>query len=215
MLLPLQLNNLLAPVSGVDALAADDLNVAVELSTPALGQVHALAANDLQVATELSTPVLVENVDNLTASDIQVAVEFSTPALSDGTVQAAKNKGGSARKGRKRYYVVEVDGQDFIVTSQSEVRTLLQQARALAEQSALTEAEKPQAQRVIPKIRVRTASGSKTSSIAIQREVRDTRAAIEAIYKDADRKVQQIRRQAERTQQALQDEEDAIIALLM
>ena len=131
-----------------------------------------------------------------------------------------QNKGGLTKKQRrqapaKRYYVVEVDGQDFIATTMAEVRYLLEQARLLAEQSAtedVREAVTP-TKVELPRIRVRTAAGNQTASIAIQREVKQTRDAIKKTYNKAAEMEQRIR-DLERAQ-ARDDEEEAVIALLM
>lgn len=217
MLLPLQLNNLLEPASGVDGLLADDLQSVTELSTPAIGQIHALLADDLESATELSTPTLVENVDSLLADDLQVVVQFSRPALSDGTVQPTKNKGGRSRRG-KRFYVVEVDGQDFVVSTISEAQYLLRQAETLARESAERDATKAELNPAIrlkpPRIAVRTSTGKQTSSVALQREVKRTQGRVAEIYREAQARVATIRREAEKAKQA-RDEEESIIALLM
>lgn len=61
-------------------IAADDLDSAVELSTPTVAQTHHLAADDLDSAVELSTPTFLQ-VAPLLADDLEVGSELSTPAL--------------------------------------------------------------------------------------------------------------------------------------
>lgn len=61
-----------------------------------------------------------------------------------------------AGSSRKRRYVVAIDGQDFIVSSQAEAISLLQRARAIAEQQAEkladTAVRKLKRKRKVPKV---------------------------------------------------------------
>ena len=63
--------------------------------------------------------------------------EAGEPPVPDPTPEQTPS--GRSRRHRQRAYV-EIDGQKFIVSSQSEAELLLQQARAIAERQA----EKPE-----------------------------------------------------------------------
>ena len=66
-----------------DALTADDLESAGELTRPAVGQVHAITADDLQSVSNATSPTAEDvalSVD-LTADDLQSVSNLSTPAV--------------------------------------------------------------------------------------------------------------------------------------
>lgn len=76
------------------ALNATDVESATEVSAPAIGQVHALTATSVESASEVSAPVLTDvaaNVDVLNAEDIESASEVSAPALGQVHALAAND----------------------------------------------------------------------------------------------------------------------------
>lgn len=66
--------------AGTDALTADDVESASEVSSPNIGQSHALNASDVETASEVSAPVLGQ-IHALTADDVESASEVSAPLI--------------------------------------------------------------------------------------------------------------------------------------
>ena len=69
--------------SSADALLADDVESASEVSAPVIGQQHSLGATSIQASTELTAPTLtaVSGTDALTADDVESTSETSAPTL--------------------------------------------------------------------------------------------------------------------------------------
>jgi len=68
--------------SGTDALLADDVESASEVTSPAIGQEHALTSTDVESASEVTSPSLAET-QALLAEDVESASEVSAPALAE------------------------------------------------------------------------------------------------------------------------------------
>ena len=67
---------------GEDALLANDVESASELTTPALGQEHTLLADDIQSTSEVSTPALGQT-HTLLAVSVESGSEVNAPSLAD------------------------------------------------------------------------------------------------------------------------------------
>lgn len=65
---------------GTDALTADDIESAAEVSSPVIGQEHGLTAQGLESGSEVSSPTIGQT-HALTASDVESAAELSAPTL--------------------------------------------------------------------------------------------------------------------------------------
>ena len=72
----------IAPAAGgsTDALTANDVESASEVSSPAIGQTHALTADDVEAASEVTSPA-VGQVHALTADDVESASEVTEPEI--------------------------------------------------------------------------------------------------------------------------------------
>lgn len=126
----------------------------------------------------------------------------------------------TAKKGRirgKKRYVVEVDGQLIQVSSISEVESVLQRVRDLANESAENDVQTPVTPKP-PRIKVRTGSGKRTTSPTLRRAVIQTQQTVTRAY---NRRAKQIARDLEISQLLIgklaqeQDDEDAVLALLL
>lgn len=131
------------------------------------------------------------------------------------TVAAVGKKGGLSK--RRFRYVVEIDKQFFEVANIAEAQALLVQARALAEQSAQDDVQRtPEGTSPKPpKIRVKTRAGKPTTSVVLQREVRQTQDAVNRIYAKAAQEIERIREMARAVERRRQQEEDDLLALLL
>jgi hypothetical protein len=192
MLLPLQILNLLAPVDGTDALSAEDVESASEVSSPALTQTHVLTAVSVESASEVSSPAL-------------------------GVVGVvAKQKGGGGV--RKLLYIVEVDGEKISVESIAAAESILLQARQIAKQSAAQDVLTPTTPKP-PRVSVKTAAGNVTTSKVLQREVKRTQAVINQAYirraKEIEQDIEISQLMLKKIQQEERDDESAIMALLL
>lgn len=220
MLLPLQLNNLLEP--------SDDVTVLVGVANLSLTTFQATISYDVNVSVNTAALTLTTNPATVT---LDVNVDVGTAALSlqtfpasitatDGVV-ASTQKGGLTKKQRRRVrYMVEVDGEQIEAVSIQHAQQILEQARELAEESAETDVFKAiEAKRPVkvPVVKIRTAKGNKTASLNLQREVRDTRQAVERIYKRAEQRIRETQEIARLMHAKLQEEDDeeAILALLI
>jgi len=180
-------------VAGNHNLAADDVESASEVSTPALGQVHALLANDVESASEVSSP-------SLTVVGAEVK----------------RQTGGRTRK-KGRRYIVEIDGQYFPVANISDAEALLMQARQMAEEAAPRDVGRATVRIKPPRVAIKTASGAETTSVTLKREVKRTQEIINKIYRDAYESIERTREISRLLHKKLEeeDEEEAILALLM
>lgn len=68
--------------SGEDALLADDVESASEVTTPVLGQTHVLNATDAQSLSQVDSPAVGQEHD-LLADDVESASELSSPVLAE------------------------------------------------------------------------------------------------------------------------------------
>lgn len=68
-------------VSGTDALNANDVESASEVTAPTIGQTHALLAADVESVSEVSSPALGVADYVLLAEDIESSSEVSAPSL--------------------------------------------------------------------------------------------------------------------------------------
>jgi len=78
---------------GEDALLANDVESASEVTTPSIGQEHSLAANDVEAASEVSVPTLAEVASevDLLANDVEAASEVSAPTIGQEHALAAND----------------------------------------------------------------------------------------------------------------------------
>jgi len=131
-----------------------------------------------------------------------------------GFIPAPPRRGGRTK--RRRRYIVEVDGKHIPVNSIAEAESVLQQVRAIAEESAerdvtTTVTPKP------PRVSVKTAAGNVTTSVVIQREVKRTQKVINRAYimaakgRARDMEISQLMTRKLREE----DEEDSLILLLL
>ena len=74
--------------SSADALLADDVESASEVSAPVIGQAHSLSATSIQAATELTAPTLGQQ-HALGANDAQSTSEVTAPAIGQAHSLAA------------------------------------------------------------------------------------------------------------------------------
>ena len=222
---------------GNHLLLAEDIESASEVSTPTLAEIHVLTAVSIESTSEVSNPTLAEAKDDLLADDIESQSEVSSPTLGqthvlladdvesrsevssptlDRVAEVVKPKKGG-RVGRKRY-AVEVDGELIQVASISDVEAILAQVRELANESAEKDVQTPIAPKP-PRISVKTASGNRTTSKIIQREVRRTQSVVSAAYqrraKDISQDVEISQLIQKRIESDEQDDEQAAVILLM
>lgn len=210
MLLPLLLNNLLED-ENTDNLLADDVQSTSEVSGPSIGQVHALTADDVESTSEFGAPTLAQNQDDLLANDIESVSRLSLPALSDGTVQP-KSTGG--RSGKRKRYVVEVEGEFFEVASVQAAQEVLQQLRDIAEESAkkdVTSAVTPKP----PRVSIKTGKGKATQSAPLKKAVKQTQKKINRAYVQAARAKQRDTEIAQLITRKLRDEQEEEEAKLL
>lgn len=127
------------------------------------------------------------------------------------TISAIQAAGGRVRRGRRKRYVIEVDGQIFEVASPQEAQRVLLQLRELAKESAERDVQTP----VVPKpprVSIRTISGKRTRSQQLENAVRQTQRAVTRAYvaraNDIARMLDDKRKAEER------DEEEALVALM-
>lgn len=164
---------------------------------------------------------------DITADEVRTVTIPATALTGGNAVVASPNigvtadvdatqTGGISR--RRRRYLVEIDGKWFDAGNISEVQSLLGEAKEIAEQAAQRDVvNAPQKVRIKPpKIRVVTGSGSQTSSVTIQRDVASTQRAINKIYLDAQKEVEQIREISRLMHKKIEaEEEEEIISLLL
>lgn len=137
----------------------------------------------------------------------------ATPTIG---ISAVKRGGGRIRAPKR--YVVEVDKQIFFVNTISEAEALLARVRELADESAERDVTEPVTPKP-PRIKVRTGTGKKTTSQALQREVKKTQTVVRQAY---NRRAQSIaqdieisRLLLEKLEKEARDDEQAIISLLL
>lgn len=119
-----------------------------------------------------------------------------------------KDAGRPKRKRYREKFVVEIDGQDFVVQSAEEAEILLAEARQTVEE-AVQEAPKAQQKIKAPRIRVRGTPGPDLSELVSI--VKESREQIRAIYERArDAEIAMLLRM-----RAEQDEDDAITVLML
>ncbi len=76
--------------SGTDALLAEDIESASEVTNPSIGQEHALLADDVESASEVTNPAVGQE-HALLATDIESASEVTNPALAESNVLLAED----------------------------------------------------------------------------------------------------------------------------
>ena len=98
---------------------------------------------------------------------------------------------GAGRRKRRRKYVVEIDGEEFIVDSEQQAMALLDRAKALAQQAARAKADEvvekvmPRAMRIGKTRKIILKPPTISGSSALSEEIRQEQAAIRQIYLDA------------------------------
>lgn len=136
------------------------------------------------------------------------------------TIRGAETAAATGRGKRKRRYLVEIDKQYFEVNSIAEAQSILTQVREVA----TTAAENDVSSEITPKpprVTVRTASGNKTTSQVLNRDISRTQKTINTAYRKAADLFTQRRKMDEEIGQLLrakihrEDEDATIIALLM
>lgn len=150
------------------------------------------------------------------ATAAQTVGDFSTTATAESGAPVeettARRGGGGVSRGTRKY-VVRVDDEEFIVSSASEARALVEQALALAQESARAVAEQI-AQR--DKVRTRTARRAapvvRIESPEPVVDVPAVNAQIQTMYVDALRTALIAREIQARMEQ---DEEEALAVLLL
>lgn len=173
--------------------------------------------NDLVASGALS----INGAANLTAigqmSAIGELAIFGFADLTSGVVVEAPSAPTPAgrSKRRRRRYVIEIDGQEFEVDSVEEAEALLIKAKALAQDviEGVLKREVKRARRRKRAISVPAPVIASPDS-ALQSLVSTYRAEIEALYQSATVDAE-IRRLIQRRLADEQDEEDAVIALLL
>ena len=145
---------------------------------------------------DTSTPLAGETADSLTVSPtvttsywVRVTNAYGTADSNTATVTVtAADQGAGKSKRRKKRYVVEIDGQDFPVSSPEEAQTLLQAAKeALQEQIAepVKKAKKGKLPVNKPRIRVTGMPGPELTEIV--QAIAGIRDEIGEMYRDAAR----------------------------
>ena len=139
----------------------------------------------------------------------------ATPTIGVSFV-AAPSVGGRSRK-RPRY-VVEVDGELIQVASVEEAELILLQVRELAQESAARDVTTPVTPKP-PRVAVKTLSGKRSTSKALNTAVARTQKTVNAAYLKASQDIARDREISallvKRIELDEQDDEEAIIALLM
>lgn len=143
---------------------------------------------------------------------------FQVGAFQPAYQQEARQSVGAGRRTRRRYYV-EIDGQYFPVEDAQEAKTLLDQARAMAERSAEIAAQKVEkrVKKVVAKGRdpgeIRIERPTVTASPELQLDLSGIRADIDRLYANAAALLEM--RVLLELKAAEEDEEEAIMLLLM
>ncbi len=180
MLLVLQLNNLLGDppvlVEVPDVVGQSQASATAELEGEGFGVV---------VITDYSSTVPAGNVISQIPLAGVEAVEGSNVTITVSLGEApATNAAGKSR--RKRYFV-EIDGQSFLVDSETEARALLERARAIAERQAEVKAEKVvkvlRRKPAVPKVEIKVPEI--TVSPALLPDLKPMIADIERLYQKA------------------------------
>lgn len=139
---------------------------------------------------------------------------FVPPVVAATQTGAGKSK----RTSRKKAFVVEVDGEDFIVNSEAEAQNLLDKVRETAAENAAEVTQRAAAAATKPKRKVLADARKalETPSIRVPQEfasaAADTLAAIESIYREAMQAVEigyMMRKLADE-----QEEEDLLLLML-
>ena len=169
-------------------------------------EIDALTASGAITVARLLTASGTPSIEPLTASTV--------------TEESTASSGGISKRQRamRRRYLVEVDGKWFDADTVNSVHSLLEQAKEVARESAEKDvANTPFRVRLKPpKIRVKTASGKQSNSVTIQRDVAAAQRAINKIYLDAQRQIDQIREISHLMRRKIEmDEEEDIIKLLL
>ena len=163
---------------------------------------------DEDITVTVPASALVTSSDPVTGS----------PAIAVVADVVAKKGGRAKRKGKKRRYLVEIDNQFFDADNIAAVQAVLSQAIDAAPQAAKQDADKAPVRIKPPRIAVTTGSGAQTTSRTLQRSVRAAQERVNAIYRQAQRRVTEIREMAEATERARENErreEEAILSLLL
>ena len=169
-------------------------------------EIDALTASGAITVARLLTASGTPSIEPLTASTV--------------TEESTASSGGISKRQRamRRRYLVEIDGKWFDADTVKSVHSLLEQAKEVARESAEKDvANTPFRVRLKPpKIRVKTASGKQSNSVTIQRDVAAAQRAINKIYLDAQRQIDQIREISHLMRRKIEmDEEEDIIKLLL
>jgi flagellar basal body rod protein FlgF len=209
--------NLAVGTAGAVAVAGQTATQSLNLAVDTAGSIT-VAGQDVTVfyPTDLSLEIDTSGLITVAGQE----VFFSGISVAAGQRPA----GGKAKKRSRRKYVVEVDGQEFFVSSVEEAKELLQKAEEVAvekaeqqiERSAKTVKSKRKAVQdarkalKLPDIRVVDAETDETAA-AIEAQLRQTMDRIRQQYEQAIQAVEigaYLRRKQE-------EEEDAIVTLLM
>jgi hypothetical protein len=118
-------------------------------------------------------------------------VEGQRPTVTVSTTVTRLRETPAGRARRVRRYILEIDGQEFVVHSAAEAQALLERARALASEAAQALAERSAGRAILrarvvgkaPQIELRPPTV--TGPPELSAEVLAARAAIEQIYRDA------------------------------
>jgi hypothetical protein len=204
MLLALQQNLLLgeAPdlVEVPDVVGQDQASATTELETA----LFVVSVQNAYSSTVASGSVISQNPTAGTERP-EGSVVFIVVSLGDEPVSTNK---GAGKPKRRRKYLVEIDGQDFEVSSPEEAATLLERAKAVTTQKIEEARSEGSPTRIRPGIdrpRIRTADPE------LREVVTKAREEITALYDEAvrDLEIRALMRKAD------EDEEEALIRLLM
>lgn len=158
--------------------------------------------------------------ETITATIPATALTGGAEIVANPAVSVTADADVTARGGGRKTirYVVEIDGQHIAVASFAEAEALLMQAREVAKESAPRDVARAKTRIKPPRVAVKTASGRNTTSAVLQRAVKAAQASINTTYRTAFESVSRDREIAELMTRKLrdeQDEEDAILALLL
>lgn len=136
----------------------------------------------------------------------------------EAPVVEVSSRGG---RSRRRRYVAEVEGEFFVFDSISAVQAFLMQVREEADNAAERDVTTPVAPKP-PRVTVKTGAGKATTSKVLQRDIRRTQQAVIKSYNAVAERIRQqreldaeISRLLQAKLQTEQDEEDAILVLLL
>jgi hypothetical protein len=206
---------------------AADLTLTTFAPTITTAQIVTPGLADLAL-TGFEPSIVVEGGDAVVRPGYaSLVLESFAPTILGGEVAVAAEQpagGGRSRKSRRKY-AVEIDGEEFLVESVAEAESLLRQAEEIAAEKAAKQVERAATQKKsrravvkdarralpLPQVRV-VGSDTDATAAAIESALRASMQRIEEQYKSAIRSVEIA---ALMRMQAEQDEEEALITLLM